>query len=176
MILKEVKYGYDDLTIVPNVFTSITSRKEIVTTYDKKIASIGYDVNKLTINGAIKKIQSSAIKEGETVIPIGAVKPYVYFLLEQGNSVFSSSWDNFVEEVNLDELQKDADIKSEAARKTLLTKGLISIIVVVLCWLVLVSTASFVLLKKKHTKALLIGHVIAISIISVLVVLASLIN
>ena len=117
-----------------------------------------------------------SIKEGETVIPIGAVKPYVYFLLEQGNSVFSSSWDNFVEEVNLDELQKDADIKSEAARKTLLTKGLISIIVVVLCWLVLVSTASFVLLKKKHTKALLIGHVIAISIISVLVVLASLIN
>lgn len=33
MILKEVKYGYDDLTIVPNVFTSITSRKEIVPTY-----------------------------------------------------------------------------------------------------------------------------------------------
>ena len=35
---------------------------EIVTTYDKKIASIGFDVNKLTINGAIKKINASAKK------------------------------------------------------------------------------------------------------------------
>jgi spore germination protein YaaH len=44
---------------------------EVVTTYDKKIASIGFDVNKLTINGAIKKIYASAINEDETVyLPI----------------------------------------------------------------------------------------------------------
>ena len=44
---------------------------EVVTTYDKKIASIGFDVNKLTINGAIKKTNGSAIKENEEVfLPI----------------------------------------------------------------------------------------------------------
>ena len=44
---------------------------EVVTTYDKKIASIGFEVNKLTINGAMKKTNASAIKEEETVyLPI----------------------------------------------------------------------------------------------------------
>ena len=48
---------------------------EVVTTYDKKIASIGFDVNKLTINGAIKKIYASAIKEGDNVyLPISEMK------------------------------------------------------------------------------------------------------
>ena len=44
---------------------------EVVTTYDKKIASIGFDVNKLTMNGAIKKIYASAIKEDDVIyLPI----------------------------------------------------------------------------------------------------------
>ena len=48
---------------------------EVVTTYDKKIASIGFDVNKLTINGAIKKIYASAIKEDDNVyLPISEMK------------------------------------------------------------------------------------------------------
>jgi len=40
---------------------------EIVTTYDDKIASIGFDANKMTVNGAIKKTNASAIEENETV-------------------------------------------------------------------------------------------------------------
>lgn len=45
--------------------------KEIITTYDTKIASIGFDVNKLTINGSIKKIYASAKKENDvTYLPI----------------------------------------------------------------------------------------------------------
>ena len=48
---------------------------EVVTTYDKKIASIGFDVNKLTINRAIKKIYASAIKEDDNVyLPISEMK------------------------------------------------------------------------------------------------------
>lgn len=44
---------------------------EVITTYDKKIASIGFDVNKLTINGAIKKTNACAIKEDDEVyLPI----------------------------------------------------------------------------------------------------------
>ena len=44
---------------------------EVVTTYDKKIASIGFDSNKLTLNGAIKKIYASAMKEDEVIyLPI----------------------------------------------------------------------------------------------------------
>ena len=44
---------------------------EIVTTYNDKIASIGFDANKMTMNGAIKKTNASAIKDGEIVyLPI----------------------------------------------------------------------------------------------------------
>ena len=40
---------------------------EIVTTYDDKIASIGFDSNKLTLNGSTKKISAHAIKENDVV-------------------------------------------------------------------------------------------------------------
>ena len=44
---------------------------EIVTTYDKKIASIGFEINKITINGAMKKTNACAKKEEEiTYLPI----------------------------------------------------------------------------------------------------------
>ena len=44
---------------------------EIITTYEDKIASIGFDANKMTVNGAIKKTNASAIKEEKTVyLPI----------------------------------------------------------------------------------------------------------
>ncbi len=123
-----------------------------------------------TIDGAV------TVNEGETVVPVGAVKPYVYFLLEQGDSVFSSTWDNFSEQERLDKLQEEADIKSETAQKKVLTRGFITSIVVAVCWLGLVSTASLVLLKKNLNKTLLFGHIIAISNIIVLLVFAILIS
>lgn len=44
---------------------------EVITTYDKKIASIGFETNKLTINGSIKKIYAHAKYEGDVVyLPI----------------------------------------------------------------------------------------------------------
>lgn len=44
---------------------------EVVTTYNSKIASIGFDANKLTLNGSTKKINAHAIKENEIVyLPI----------------------------------------------------------------------------------------------------------
>jgi len=38
---------------------------EIVTTYDDKIASIGFESNKMTLNGAVKKTNGRAISDGE---------------------------------------------------------------------------------------------------------------
>lgn len=44
---------------------------EVVTTYDKKIASIGFEANKMILNGSTKKINASAIKEEDVVyLPI----------------------------------------------------------------------------------------------------------
>ncbi len=44
---------------------------EVITTYNDKIASIGFDANKMTLNGSVKKTNASAIKDGETVyLPI----------------------------------------------------------------------------------------------------------
>ena len=51
---------------------------EIVTTYNDKIASIGFEANKLTLNGSTKKINAHAIKENDFVyIPISEMT-YVY--------------------------------------------------------------------------------------------------
>ena len=48
---------------------------EIVTTYDDKIASIGFESNKLTLNGSTKKTSAHAIKENEIVyLPISEMK------------------------------------------------------------------------------------------------------
>ena len=48
---------------------------EIVTTYDKKIASIGFETNKLTLNGATKKIYAHAIKKDDVIyMPIIEMK------------------------------------------------------------------------------------------------------
>lgn len=38
---------------------------EIVTTYDDKIASIGFESNKITVNGSVKKTNARAISDGE---------------------------------------------------------------------------------------------------------------
>lgn len=44
---------------------------KIITTYDKKIAEIGYDENVININGSDKQIYAHAIeKDGETYLPI----------------------------------------------------------------------------------------------------------
>ena len=48
---------------------------EIVTTYDKQIASIGFETNKLTLNGSTKKIQAHAIKKDEVIyLPISEMQ------------------------------------------------------------------------------------------------------
>lgn len=48
---------------------------EIVTTYDKQIATIGFETNKLTLNGSTKKIYAHAIKKDDiTYLPIMEMK------------------------------------------------------------------------------------------------------
>lgn len=48
---------------------------EIVTTYDEHIASIGFESNKLTLNGSTKKISAHAIKENNVIyLPLSEMK------------------------------------------------------------------------------------------------------
>ena len=48
---------------------------EIVTTYDKQIASIGFETNKLTLNGSTKKTQAHAIIKEEVIyLPISEMQ------------------------------------------------------------------------------------------------------
>ena len=48
---------------------------EIVTTYDDKIASIGFESNKLTLNGSTKKISAHALKDNDIVyMPISEMQ------------------------------------------------------------------------------------------------------
>lgn len=48
---------------------------EVITTYDDKIASIGFESNKLTLNGSTKKTGAHAIKEDDiTYLPISEMK------------------------------------------------------------------------------------------------------
>ena len=65
MSINDIKNYFDKYIYIED------ETNEIITTYDDKIASIGFDANKMTINGSIKKINASAIKDGEVVyLPI----------------------------------------------------------------------------------------------------------
>ena len=58
------KYIYED-----------ESENQIITTYDKKIATIGYEKNEITINGSTKNIYAKAIKKDDVVyLPISEMK------------------------------------------------------------------------------------------------------
>jgi len=85
---------------------------EVITTYDDKIASIGFEANKLTINGSVKKINATAIMEQEIVyIPISEMLE-VYNVelknIEQSNTITLDS---------LDREQIKANVKSKAIVK-----------------------------------------------------------
>ena len=86
---------------------------EIVTTYDDKIASIGFDANKMTVNGSVKKTNASAITDGETVyLPISEMLE-VYNIelknIEETNTITLDS---------LDREQVKATLKSNVSVKS----------------------------------------------------------
>lgn len=86
---------------------------EIITTYDNKIASIGFDANKLTLNGSIKKINASAIKDEETVyLPISE-------MLEVYNVELSNiEKTKIITLDSLDRTRVNANVKSKVSIKS----------------------------------------------------------
>ncbi len=85
---------------------------QIITTYDKKIAAIGFEKNEITINGSKKKIYAHAIKKDEIeYLPISEMK-----------NVYNIEIEN-IEETKvitidfLDKEQKNAIVSSDLAVK-----------------------------------------------------------
>ena len=67
--MDDIKNFFDKYIYVEN------ETNEIITTYDDKIASIGFDSNKLTLNGSTKKTSAHVIKENDiTYMPISEMK------------------------------------------------------------------------------------------------------
>ena len=86
---------------------------EVITTYDDKIASIGFNVNKMTINGAIKKTNASAIRNGEII----------YLPISEMLEVYNVELTNIEEKktITLDSLDREqvkATLKSNASVKS----------------------------------------------------------
>lgn len=86
---------------------------EIVTTYDDKIASIGFEANKLTLNGSVKKINTSArIDDDVYYLPISEMLE-VYNVeltnIEKTNTITLDS---------LDREQVKATVKSKTSVKS----------------------------------------------------------
>lgn len=78
-ILFEDKIIYISQQDIQNFFDKYLYKEketnQIITTYDKKIATIGYDKNSITINGKEKQIYAHAIeKNGTTYLPISEMK------------------------------------------------------------------------------------------------------
>lgn len=85
---------------------------EIVTTYDDKMASIGFDSNKMTVNGAIKKTNASAIKDGEIIyLPISEMLDVYNIELENIEKTQTITLDS------LDREQVKATLKSKTTVK-----------------------------------------------------------
>ena len=86
---------------------------EIVTTYDDKIASIGFEVNKMTLNGSAKKTNASAIKDGETVyMPISEMLEVYNIELTNIEDTKTITLDS------LDRKQVKATLKSKTSLKS----------------------------------------------------------
>ena len=78
-IVKENEIIYMSMDDIENYFDKYIHIEEdineIVTTYDKQIASIGFETNKLTLNGSTKKVQAHAIKKEEVIyLPISEMQ------------------------------------------------------------------------------------------------------
>ena len=78
-IVKENEIIYMSMDDIENYFDKYIyieeEINEIVTTYDKQIASIGFETNKLTLNGSTKKVQAHAIKKEEVIyLPISEMQ------------------------------------------------------------------------------------------------------
>lgn len=85
---------------------------EIVTTYDDKIASIGFDANKITINGSLKKTNSSVKKDGEIIyLPISEMLEVYNIELENIEKTKTITLDS------LDRKQVKATLKSKSTVK-----------------------------------------------------------
>ena len=86
---------------------------EVITTYDDKIASIGFGVNKMTINGSVKKTNASVIRDGEII----------YLPISEMLEVYNVELTNIQETrtITLDSLDREqviATLKSKIAVKS----------------------------------------------------------
>ncbi len=100
--LSDVKNFFDKYIYVEDEIN------EVVTTYDKKIASIGFETNKLTINGSIKKIYAHAKYEGDVV----------YLPISEMSDVYNIELENIEQSkiITIDSLNKE-QIKAYAKSK-----------------------------------------------------------
>lgn len=86
---------------------------EVITTYNDKIASIGFDANKITINGSIKKTNASAMRDGEEVyLPISEMLDVYNVKLENIEATKVITLDS------LDREQVKATLKSTVSIKS----------------------------------------------------------
>lgn len=86
---------------------------EIITTYDDKIASIGFDANKLTLNGSTKKISAHALKDNDAVyMPISEMQDVYNIELKNIEDTKIITIDS------LDREQISADTKSKMSIKS----------------------------------------------------------
>ncbi len=82
---------------------------EVVTTYEDKIASIGFEANKMTLNGAVKKTNACAKNEGDVI----------YIPISEMTEVYNAEIKNIEETkiITIDTLDREL-ITAEAKSKT----------------------------------------------------------
>lgn len=86
---------------------------EVITTYNDRIASIGFDANKITINGSIKKTNASVMRDGEEVyLPISEMLEVYNVELKNIEATKTITLDS------LDREQRKATLKSNVSIKS----------------------------------------------------------
>lgn len=86
---------------------------QIITTYDKKIATIGFENNKITINGSNKDIYAHAIKKDDTIyLPISEMKDVYNVDIKNIESTKVVTMDSLNKEQKKAIVSSDAPVKS----------------------------------------------------------------
>ena len=96
-----------------NIGSMYQETNQIITTYDKKIAAIGFNDNKITVNGSQKEIYAHAInRNGTTYLPISEMKDIYNIEIENIEDTKVITMDS------LDREQKQAIVTSNLAVKS----------------------------------------------------------
>ena len=120
-------------------------------------------------------ISFSVTRDKKIIIPAGSIIPPDYIFSNKvsfsydGCGHISANWDDFVEHEKLGELESIALQEKIYNQKEYMHRGTVTSICVSVCWLILGTAITYLLIKKEAVKVLIAVHMIVVILLLLLI-------